>query len=167
MAQLTTRSVVPLDDVPEVLEGELVDMTKEDLQAEAFLLSCKGITQTEIARRMGLSRATVQRYIQTFAEQRRTHAEDTDLELEKLIGRIEAITLQAWNKHEAAEVKSLAGSNYLRLALDGVLQIAKLRGFDTVSLRRQGANDGNGEHRVIVTIGGPDGRTTQVGVSSS
>jgi len=111
-------------------QDKLAELGPEDKRAEAWYLSVTGRTQLEIAAHFGVAPGTIQRWLKQAALERRQRAENVDEEAERIIGTIEAVATEAWKRHEASDVDGLSGPNYLRLVLDSMKEIARLRGID-------------------------------------
>ena len=142
-------------DLPATPTTALEPYESEDLaerRAYAWLQCTQGYTQTAVAEALGVSRQTIHKYINAEAEIRVSRLENSEAELEKLIGQIEAIASRAWSAHRGAPSNSLAGSNYLRLVLDAAREIARLRGFDALVARRGDSSPTRAQ--VVVRIGG-------------
>jgi transcriptional regulator with XRE-family HTH domain len=127
----------------------------EERRVEAWLRAARGETQGSIARALGVSRQTVNGYLALEAKSRLSRLENSEIELEKIIGTLEAILAQSFMRAEQAfesSPASLAASNYLRLCLDAAREIARLRGLDSLVARREGT--GPSKAQIIVRIGG-------------
>jgi len=129
----------------------------EERRMEAWRLYSSGHTQISIAKKLGLSRATIQKYLSVEAKLRLSRLENSEEELEKIIGQLEAILGRSWKAHRdafGAGPSSLAASNYLRLCLDSAREIARLRGFDSLVARR--GDTGPSRTEIVVRIGGTE-----------
>lgn len=146
---------------------ELSDITLEERRAETFLLYTTGWQQAQIARRFGISQATVSKDIAIELRRRRTRAENIEDEIERIAGVYEGVMSKAWSRHnEAAEASptSVAGTNYLRLVMDAAEKVAQIRGIDAGSGTKK---QDKGQTRVVVRIGGSsESPQIDVGVES-
>ncbi len=143
--------------LPKMTPEERAEQNIDERRAEAFLLFSMGWTQTKIARQIGVSQATVARDLDIEVRRRHSRAQLVEDEIERVAGIVEAVITKAWQRHnEAADnnINSVAGSNYLKLVLDGAEKYAQIRGIESVRSRPEGPK---GQTRVIVQIGGQGG----------
>jgi transposase-like protein len=134
-------------------------------QAEAWLAVTMGESQATVARRFEVNASTVCRWLKAEAIRRRTRSEDIDYEVERLVGVLEAATTEALVSYRAvAGTNAQVGPQYLKVAIDGVKEIARFRG---VTGARPG--QGAGGTTVVVRIGGGKGGEPpiEVGVQAS
>lgn len=137
-------ALVPLDD------EELEEAPDDVRHAEAWYLVATGHTQTDVAKTMGVTRQTIANWLKSESLRRRSRVENIDEEAERLVGILEGVVAEAWKSHRRAGENSMAGPSYLKTVLDGVKEIASLRGLD-----RRPTDDGAGKKtEIIVRIGG-------------
>lgn len=153
--------------LPAPTPEELEEITLDERRAETLLLYLTGWDQARIARRFGVSPATVSKDIAIELRKRRSRAENIEDEIERVAGIMENVMAKAWARHnEAADVSvtSVAGTNYLRLVLDAAEKYAQLRGLDSSAGTRAVEK---GKTRVVVRIGGSNEQPQiDVGVES-
>jgi len=136
-----------------VTEKELAELALAERRAEVFLLCSTGVKQSDIARRMGVSQATVSYDYNQEIKRRRSRGGQIEDELERIAGMVEAVAVTAWKRHQEAVDQnpgSVAGATYLKLVLESAEQYARLRGLDGP----HGTSAPKGHARVVVQIGG-------------
>lgn len=131
------------------------DATPEERRIEAWRLRARGRTISSIGRDLGVSRTSIQGYLDLEAKKRLSRMANADIELERIAGVVEGVMEESFRRHEQAFDKgesSLAASNYLRLVLDSARELARLRGLDALLIRR--GDTGPTKAEIVVRIGG-------------
>ncbi len=129
--------------------GHLADATREERQAEAWYLNSIGHSTREIAGAMGASLAQVRTWIRKEGQSRRSHLENIDEQVDRLVGALEGVVLDAWGSKRRLPDNSMAGPQYLKTVIDAVREIARLRGLDAPRGPMQSKKT-----EVVVRIGG-------------
>jgi len=142
---------VKVTDLVGVLPGR-DDMTEDELHAEAWFLHMVGHSKNKIAKHLDVHPSTVDRWIKSEALARRDRTEDVEIEMERLIGRLETITDEALQSYMAVKgTTAQVGPQYLKVGVDAVKEIARLRGIEPA-----GGGGGAKTTEVVVRIGGRD-----------
>lgn len=166
---MAQRNLVPVPKVlvPAATEEEIEDMSLDERRAEVFLLYATGLSQAAIARRYGLTQATISKDLAVETQRRRSRAENIEAEIERIAGVYERVMVKSWERHEEAanaNINSVAGTTYLKTTMEAAEKYAQIRGL----MDRDGTKKKDGPTRVVVRIGGSEvAPQIDVGVESA
>jgi transposase-like protein len=143
-------ATVPRGTLTPLTEAEIEQADADDRHAEAWYLCNTGWSQRKVAERFGVTPTTIRNWLDRYAKERRTRAEDVEYETERLIGQMEAVASKAWESHGRLPDNSMAGPSYLKTVIEAVQVIARLRGIDGLKKEASGTRSTT----VVVRFGG-------------
>jgi transposase-like protein len=149
---VTRRSLI--STLPDLSSEELEAMDLDDRRLEAWMAVMAGATQKSVAERFGVSPTTIRNWLDATAAQRRTRNQDIDLEVERMVGQMEAVVGEAWKRLEHLPHNSMAGPSYLKTVIEAVQVVARLRGIDGKAAATGGTTKST---TVVVRFGGAAG----------
>jgi hypothetical protein len=141
--------------VPRLSDEEMAELDEQERRLEAWHLSITGHSQRAIGKMFGVGPTTIGRWLDQVGVDRRTRAENIELETERIIGTLEAVAMKSWQVAEelsgSDKVNSMAIPSHLKNVIEAAREIARLRGIEPT---RRSEQPGFKATEVIVRIGG-------------
>lgn len=139
--------------VPALSQEELDDLDSEAKRLEAWHLHITGHSLSAIGRMFDVGPTTIGRWIDKVGVERRSRAENIELETERIIALLETAAMdsyKAFGQVMSFNEQSMAAPSHMKNVMEAAIQIARLRGIAPTVRESAGVK----ATEVVVRIGG-------------